>query len=117
MTTLLWLIPVLPLLGFAWLSIFGRGLPRRLVASIGAGSVGVSAALAIVLAFRFAATPPPGGAVTATFWTWFEAGGLRPSIAFHLDALSLVFVLGAAFGGLLIHVYSAAFMADDEGFS
>jgi NADH-quinone oxidoreductase subunit L len=117
MRTLLWLVPVLPLLGFAVLAIFGRVLPKRLAPLIGAGSVGVSAALSIVLAVRFVGSPPPGGALSATFWTWFEAGGLRPSIAFHLDALSLVFILVVTFVGFLIHVYSAGYMAGDEGYS
>src|SRR5512138_749950 len=117
MAALLWLIPVLPLAGFVVLAIRGRAMPRRLVAAIGAGSVGVSAALAIVLAARFLSSPPPGGVLTATFWTWFEAGGLSPAIAFRLDALSLVFILVVTFVGFFIHLYSTAFMAGDEGFS
>jgi NADH-quinone oxidoreductase subunit L len=116
MTTILWLIPLLPLLGFVILAIRGRAMPRRLAALIGVGSVGVSAMLAIVLAVRFAASPPPGGALTTTAWTWFEAGGLRPGISFHLDALSLVFTLVVTFVGFFIHLYSAGFMAGDDGY-
>ncbi|HSQ79205.1 MAG TPA: NADH-quinone oxidoreductase subunit L, partial [Candidatus Bathyarchaeia archaeon] len=78
MAALLWPIPVLPLAGFVVLAILGRTMPRRLVAMIGAGSVGVSAVLAVILAVHFLGSPPPDGAVTATFWTWFEAGGLKP---------------------------------------
>jgi NADH-quinone oxidoreductase subunit L len=117
MATILWLIPALPLAGFAVLAILGRGLPRRLAAWIGAGSVGVSAALAVVLAVRFLGAAPPGGALTATAWTWFEAGGLRPGISLRLDALSLAFTLVVTFVGFLIHLYSTAFMAGDEGYS
>src|SRR5512135_515214 len=111
MATILWLIPVLPLAGFAVLAILGRTMPRRFAAAIGTGSVGVSAALAILLAARFLTSPPTGGVLTATLWTWFEAGGLKPAIAFRLDALSLVFVLVVTFVGFLIHLYSTAFMA------
>jgi NADH-quinone oxidoreductase subunit L len=117
MATLLWLIPVLPLLGFLVLGVFGRTMSRRLAALVGVGLVGISAALTIVLAVRFAASPPPGDALTTTYWTWFEVGGLRPGISFRLDALSLVFSLVVTFVGFLIHLYSAGFMSDDEGYS
>jgi len=117
MTTFLWLIPVLPLAGFAVLAIFGRTMPRRLAAAIGAGSVGVSAGLAVILAVRFLGSPPPGDALTVNFWTWFEAGGLRPGIAFHLDSLSLLFTLVVTFVGFLIHLYSTSFMSGDDGYS
>jgi len=117
MATLLWLIPVLPLAGFAVLAILGRTMPRRLAAAIGAGSVGLSAALALILAVRFLGSPPPGDALTVNFWTWFEAGGLKPGLAFHLDALSLVFTLVVTFVGFFIHLYSTGFMAGDEGYS
>ncbi len=40
-----------------------------------------------------------------------------PSVAFHLDALSLTMMVVVTFVGLLIHVYSTAFMASEEGYS
>ena len=116
MAALLWPIPVLPLAGFVVLAILGRTMPRRLVAMIGAGSVGVSAVLAVILAVHFLGSTPPDGAVTATFWTWFEAGGLKPAIALRLDALSLVFTLVVTFVGFFIHLYSTSFMAGDDGY-
>jgi NADH-quinone oxidoreductase subunit L len=117
MAALLWLIPVLPLAGFVILAVLGRTMPRRLVAAIGAGSVGAAAVLAIIVAVRFLGSPPPGGALTATSWTWFEAGGLAPAIAFRLDALSLVFTLVVTFVGFFIHLYSTSFMVRDDGYS
>ncbi len=50
-------------------------------------------------------------------WTWFDVAGFNPEIAFHLDALSLVFVFVITFVGFLIHLYSVEFMADDSGFA
>ncbi len=43
--------------------------------------------------------------------------GFEPQIGLHLDALSLVMVLVVTFVGFLIHVYSAEFMIEDEGYS
>ena len=44
-------------------------------------------------------------------------GGFRASVTFYLDALSLVMMLVVTFVGFLIHLYSAEFMAEDEGYS
>ncbi len=46
-----------------------------------------------------------------------SVGGMSPSIAFHLDALSLIFIFVITFVGFLIHVYSTEYMLEDEGFA
>ena len=48
MLELLWLIPALPFAGFIALVMAGQRLPRQGVALIGAGSVGLSAVLAML---------------------------------------------------------------------
>ncbi|OHD71407.1 MAG: NADH-quinone oxidoreductase subunit L [Spirochaetes bacterium RBG_16_49_21] len=117
MTELVWIIPALPLAGFLTLAFFGRRLARPAVAWIGAGSVGLSAAAASVLAAAFMVNPPAGSSYTLTLWTWMSVGGFAPQISFYLDPLSIVFVLIITFVGFLIHLYSVEFMADDEGYS
>jgi NADH-quinone oxidoreductase subunit L len=117
MKILLALIPVLPLLGFLSLSILGGRIPRRLVAIIGAGLVGISALLTLVIGVEFLVSPPAGGAVAVSLWDWVSTGGLTASIAFRLDALSLVFIFVITFIGFLIHLYSVEFMAGDEGYA
>ncbi len=52
-----------------------------------------------------------------TVWRWFEVGDLVTSVSFSLDALSLVMILVVTTVGFLIHVYSARFMAGEEGYS
>jgi NADH-quinone oxidoreductase subunit L len=117
MTILLALIPILPLLGFLFLSILGGRIPRRLVAFIGAGLVGISAVLTLIIGFVFLVSPFPGGAVVVSLLDWVNTGGLIAAITFRLDALSLVFVFVITFIGFLIHLYSVEFMADDEGYA
>ncbi|MCL5024056.1 MAG: NADH-quinone oxidoreductase subunit L [Nitrospirae bacterium] len=117
MRTLLWLIPALPFAGFFVLAVFGARLREKGVAAIGAGSVGVSAVLAILAGISFITSPPPGGSWTQTLWTWIGVDGFRPAIAFYLDALSLVMTLVVTFVGFLIHLYATEFMSDDEGYS
>ncbi len=117
MMTYLWLVPVLPFLGFLVLTFFGKKLSRKMIPFVGAGSVGLSALLTILIGIEFLSSPPEGHAITQKLWTWMSVGGLEPSIAFHLDALSLVFIFVITFVGFLIHVYSSEYMLEDEGFA
>ena len=43
--------------------------------------------------------------------------GFQPAIAFYLDALSLIMTLVVTFVSFLIHLYSAEFMIESEGYS
>ena len=111
----LFLIPTLPLLGALILMIAGRVIPRKLVPVIGAGSVGLAALTTFIVGLSFVGSGVP--AFSQSLWTWMNVGGLSPRIAFHLDALSLVFIFVITFVGFLIHVYSAEFMEEDEGYA
>ncbi len=117
MLRLLWLVPALPLAGFAVLSLAGRRLSRRGVALVGTGSVGLSALVSLAVAASFLAAPPPGRAFSMRLWTWIDAGGLAPVAGLYLDALSLVMTVVVTFVGFLIHLYSAEFMENEEGYS
>jgi NADH-quinone oxidoreductase subunit L len=84
---------------------------------VGVGSVGLSALITILVAVSFLSAPPAGNSYTQLLWTWISVAGFEPQIGLHLDALSLVMVLVVTFVGFLIHVYSAEFMLEDEGYS
>jgi len=114
---LLWLIPALPFASALVLALVGSRLSRRAATAIGVGSIGLSALIAILVAVGYMSTPPPGNAYTQVLWTWINVAGFQPQIGFYLDALSLVMVLVVTFVGFLIHIYSAEFMMEDEGFS
>ena len=112
---MLWLIPALPLAGFVALGI-GRALPRRAAAAIGVGSVAASAIVAVLIGMQFMGSPPEGHACRQVLWQWLDVNGFQSPIAFRLDALSLVMVLVVTGVGFLIHLYSARFMAQEEGY-
>src|SRR5450759_3260300 len=114
---LLWIVPALPAAGFVVLALLNRRLSRRAAALIGAGSVGLSAVVALLVAVSFITSPPPGDAYRQVLWTWFDTGGLAPQIAFYLDAMSVIFILVITVVGFLIHLYSTEFMERDEGFT
>jgi NADH-quinone oxidoreductase subunit L len=117
MLELLWLIPVLPLAGFAALVLFGKRISNGAVGWIAVGAAGLSAIFAVMVGINFIMSPPAGNCWTQTLWTWFKIGDFSPGIAFYLDALSVVMMLVVTFVSLLIIIYSTAFMADDEGYS
>ena len=108
----LWLVPALPLLGFLVLFIAQGRLPDRLVAVVGAGSVGLAAlaALAAGLDFRQSGAD----AYAQTLWTWMAVDGFAPTITLYLDSLSLV-MMGVITGvGFLIHLYATGYMWNDH---
>ena len=115
MFDLLWLIPALPFAGFLVLALAGN-LPRVAVATVGCGTVGASAVIALLICIQFVNAPPPGDAFTQSLWTWFEAGTFSAGIAFHLDALSMVMVMVVTGVGFLIHLYSSEYMESDDGY-
>lgn len=117
MLDLLWLVPALPLAGFVVLAIAGPWLARPAAAAVGVGAVGLAALAALFVAGSFLASPPTQYAYTQTIWTWIDTAGFQANIRFYLDPLSLVMMTVVTFVGFLIHLYSAEFMADDEGFS
>ena len=99
------------------LALFGSRFSRRATAMVGVGSIGLSALTTILVAVSFLTAPPAGNSYTQVLWTWINVAGLEPQIGFYLDALSLVMVLVVTFVGFLIHIYSAEFMIEDEGYS
>jgi NADH-quinone oxidoreductase subunit L len=113
----LWLVPALPFLGFLILTFFGKKLSKNAISFVGAGSVGLAALLTIIIGIQFLLSPPEGNFFNQKLWTWMSVGGMSPSIAFHLDALSLIFIFVITFVGFLIHVYSTEYMLEDEGFA
>ena len=117
MLHLLWLIPAVPFVSAALLALLGPRLPPKAVAAIGVSSVGIAAGIAIAAAASFLASPPAASAFDQHLWTWIDVAGFRADVAFYLDPLSLVMVLVVTFVAFWIHLYSAEFMAGDEGYS
>jgi len=114
---LLFLVPVIPLASFAWLAMMGARTPRKAVAAVGVGSIAACTVVSLLITGAYLVSPPSGGAYTQVLWAWMSTGGFTPQIAFYLDALSLIMMLVVSFVSFVIHLYSAEFMLDDEGYS
>jgi len=117
MFTLLWLIPCLPIIGFLLLAIFGSRFKKTAVAVTGVGLVGISALLTLIIGVEFISHPPATKSFSQILWTWITVRNFNVQIALHLDALSLVMLFVVTFVGFFIHLYSAGFMREEEGYS
>jgi len=111
----IWLLPTLPLLGFLILILTAGNLPKRAVAIIGAGSIGLSFLVALIIALRFIGSGEEFFVKEA--WVWMAVGGFDASFNFYLDGLSLTMMLVITGIGFLIHLYATGYMADDPNYS
>jgi NADH-quinone oxidoreductase subunit L len=118
----LWLIPLLPFLGFLINGTLGRRLPKALVSTIALAFP--LAAFAVVL--RAALLAWPGNtsgplAITLPYvekfgGSWISAGALHIDFTFALDQLTLIMLLIITGVGFLIHIYSVGYMAHEDGY-
>jgi NADH-quinone oxidoreductase subunit L len=117
MTSLVWLVPLFPLLGFALLGGFNRGLSKGLATLIGCGSVLASFVVSVLIFMEQLGSHDAARVGTeVTLFSWIKAGGFSVDFGFLVDPLSSLFLLIITGVGFLIHVYSSAYMADDDGY-
>jgi NADH-quinone oxidoreductase subunit L len=117
MLQLLWLVVAIPFVSAALLALFGSSLPRRVVAILGAGSIGLSTFFTLLISAAFLISPPADNAYVLHLWTWMSSGEFHPEIALYLDPVSLLMLLVVTFVGFLIHLYSVEYMRNDEGYA
>ncbi len=117
MLDLVWLIPTFCLAGFLALAVLGRRLSRRAVAAVGVGSVALAALVAAGVGVEFLAAGTAGQAHHQVLWRWMAVPGFEARIGLYVDALALLMTLVVTIVGLLIHVYAAEFMSEEEGYS
>jgi NADH-quinone oxidoreductase subunit L len=121
MLKLIWLIPILPLLGVAINGLFGRRLDRRTVGLVGCGVVLLALVLSAGAVLELSRLPEDARHFETSLGTWIPmspaSGGTMSAITwgFALDPLSAVMILVVTGVGFLIHVYSVGYMEHEEG--
>ncbi|MBX2930810.1 MAG: NADH-quinone oxidoreductase subunit L [Chitinophagaceae bacterium] len=110
MNNLIYLVPLLPLIGFLINGLGRKHLSKPLIATIGSGTILLSFIISIVLFFDIKAT---GGKVITAF-TFINADAFKIDFSFQLDNLSSLFLLIITGIGFLIHLYSAAYMDEEK---
>ncbi len=115
MIQLVWLVPLLPLLGFLLIGGGGKRISKSL-----AGAIGSLVVLGAFVVSLLVFVELSGGNVkshTVDLFSWIQAGNLKINFSFLVDPLSSLYLLFITGIGFLIHLYSAGYMHDDEAFN
>lgn len=111
MELLIWLIPLLPFIGFL-LNVFVIRQERQ--AGLVASGMVVSAFVITLIAVGFlAGMPPEERRIVSTAWEWINTGSFQVPFAIMFDPLTAVMALLITGVGALIHVYSIGYMHGD----
>jgi NADH-quinone oxidoreductase subunit L len=116
MLNTLWLIPILPFIGFLLNGLFGKRAGKGFVTAVallGSLSAAVAGTIAV---FQYTAAYHHGERHLNLVYEWFNSAGIGTDIAFQLDPLSIVMLMVVTWIGFLIHVYSVGYMHHEEGY-
>jgi NADH-quinone oxidoreductase subunit L len=130
MLDLIWLIPLLPLIGVAFSGLFGNRVSRGMVGLVACAVVFASLVIAIGAVWGLAQLPEHDRYHEVTVARWMPLGDLdgeQPGMSAHhgsvtiewgfaLDPLSAVLLLVVTGVGFLIHVYSVGYMSHEQDF-
>ena len=112
MTNLLWLIPVLPLLGFLVNGLGNKNIPRSLTGWVASFAVLGSFIVSLTLFIQLAANPDL--VFKVDYFQWIHAGSFELNFGFLVDRLAAIMLLVITGIGFLIHIYSIGYMHDEE---
>ena len=113
----LWLIPILPFLGFLLNGLLGRRLSKPVINAIACGSVFLSFAWVLhVLSDLGAFSGGLEQAHVEHYYTWIQPGVLNIGVDFAVDRLTAVMLMIVTGVGFLIHVYATGYMAHEGGY-
>ncbi len=110
----LWLIPVLPFLGFLLNGLLGRRLPKAVVSTIALLFTAAPLAMVTNIALQFSGLTLPYVERLST--PWMATSVFRADFSFQLDQLTLIMLLVVTGVGFLIHIYSVGYMAHEDGY-
>jgi len=109
----LWLIPILPLLGFLANGLFGRRIPKALINTFAVGSVALSFAWVVK---TLLALDPIETKYVEHYFTWIQSGTLSIGVDFAVDRLTAIMLMIVTGVGTLIHIYAVGYMKDEGGY-
>jgi NADH-quinone oxidoreductase subunit L len=110
----LWLIPLLPFLGFLLNGLLGGRLPKAAVSTIALLFTAAPLALVTGIALRFSDLALPY--VERLTVPFVATSAFHADFSFLLDPLTLIMLLVVTGVGFLIHIYSIGYMAHEDGY-
>lgn len=118
-TVLLALMPLYPLVSFFLLIVLANKLSWLHASLLSVSAILLCALSSLVLFSQLSVELPK---ISVTLWQWLTlataSGGIEQlAVGFHLDALSGVMICVVSCVGLLIHIFAAQYMREDENYS
>ena len=111
------LVALLPLLGAVINGLFGKKLRNSTVSLLACTTTGLSFALALTAFWTLLHAPADSiPRLNFNYFHWIQAGGFNANFGFMYDQLTAVMVLVVTGVGFLIHIYSAGYMAHEDGY-
>ncbi len=107
---LVWLIPFLPLVGFLINGLGRKHLSKNFSGIIGSGVILFSFLLSLYVFFNV----KNGNTHVAHYFDFINVASLKVGFDLQIDQLSAVFLLIITGVGFLIHVYSTAYMHEED---
>ncbi len=118
MADYLYLIPLLPFIGFMINGLFLGKLSKTVTWVIACGSVLASFVISVLGLLELTKLSPDARILEQTLFTWIKSGNnFEVSFGYMLDPLSAIMILVVTGVGFLIHVYSIGYMSHDKSFS
>ena len=114
---LIWLIPMMPLIGFLINGLFGSRLSKPIINAVACGSVLTAFLLSANAVIQLIGLPAESRTVEVILYSWIPSGSFNADIGFLLDPLSSIMILVVSGVGFLIHVYSIGYMSHDKDYS
>jgi NADH-quinone oxidoreductase subunit L len=114
-TALLWYIPLLPFLGFLINGTLGRRFSRPAVTAVALLATAIPAAMVADLWLEMLAAGAPLRIEVASR-AWIAITGFHVDFAFTVDHLTMIMLAVVTGVGFLIHLYSAGYMAHEDGY-
>ena len=116
-----WLIPVVPVIAFALIILFGKRLPMK-GSELGVLSMLSSLVLAAGAGYQWiqrtnSATEEQFVEPVIKSWSWWRSGGFDFGIGQHIDGLSVLVLIVVAFISTLVQVYSLEYLRGDRRYT
>ncbi len=110
MSKIVYLVPLFPLLGFLINGLGRKSMSKSMISMVGVGSILISFVLSIAIFFDVKSN----GGVIVTLFNFIDVDRFIIPFAFQIDQLSVLFLLIITGIGFLIHLYSSAYMHEEN---
>ena len=117
MLDVVWLIPALPLAGFALILLFGRRLGDPKAGYLATLMCAGAFAVTVGVFFDLLSKSSEERQHISKVFSWVPVGSLKVDLAFLADPLSITMCLFVTGIGTLIHLYAIGYMHGDPRFS